>query len=51
MCALNLKHQQVYNLKLDVITVSFSHRESNIYLHPIEVSPYLKKTASMCALS
>jgi len=51
MCVLNLKQQQVSNLKLDVITVSFSHRELTLYLHATDVSPYLKVTTSMCALS
>jgi hypothetical protein len=48
---LELKQQQVYNLKLDGITVGFSHRESTIYLDATEVSPYLKVIASLCALS
>jgi len=51
MCHLNLKQQEVSNMKLDVIKVSSSHIESSICLHPTEVSPYLKVIASMFALS
>jgi hypothetical protein len=51
MYALNLKQQQVSNLKRDVITVGFSHRESTIYLLAAEVSPYPKIIASLCALT
>jgi hypothetical protein len=51
MCALNLKQQQVSNLKLHVITVSFSHRKSPIDLHATVVSPYQKVIALLCALS